>query len=169
MIIFTFDIIMVSVAALYLIGYYYSQIKEIMATVYKSKIGWEIIALLGAAMIPALITMLSDLNTQGEDIAIMLTITGFVVALLFTIRYSIDGNMLKIRALFIPYRPIDIYTITKIEETFNPLSAPAASIDRLGITHGGGYMLISPKNRTEFIAQLQSINPSIQFIPRNRK
>lgn len=140
-----------------------------MATTYRSKIGWELIALLSASFIPAFITVANEENGDAEALLIMSGIMALVVVLLFTTRYKIDGTTLRIYAFFIPYRPIDILTITKIEETYNPLSAPAASIDRLGITHGGGYMLISPKDKTGFIAAMQQLNPDIVFIPRNKK
>ncbi|WP_116790659.1 PH domain-containing protein [Flavobacterium psychrotrophum] len=140
-----------------------------MATTYRSKIGWELIALLSASFIPAFITVANEENGDAEALLIMSGIMALVVVLLFTTRYKIDGTTLRIYAFFIPYRPIDILTITKIEETYNPLSAPAASIDRLGITHSGGYMLISPKNKTGFIAAIQQLNPDIVFIPRNKK
>lgn len=140
-----------------------------MRTTYRSKIGWELIALLAASFIPAVITVANEENGDAEALLIMSGIMALVVALLFTTYYKIDGTTLRIYALFIPYRPIDILTIKKIEETFNPLSAPAASIDRLGITHGGGYMLISPKDKMGFITAVQKLNPEIVFVPRNKK
>jgi hypothetical protein len=140
-----------------------------MVTVYKSKIGWELVALLAAAFVPAFIT---QANTTGKDIEglyIMAGVMALVTALLFTTYYKVTGTTLRAYALFIPYRPVAISTITKIEETYNPLSAPAASIDRLGITHGGGYLLISPKDKAGFITHLQQINPGIVFVPRKKQ
>jgi len=59
--------------------------------------------------------------------------------------------------------------IRKIEETNNPLSAPALSIDRLEI-HFNKFdsLLISPKNKKDFIADLQQINPEINYIPKKK-
>ena len=137
-----------------------------MTTVYKSKIGWELVALLAASFIPAFITVANDAKTEMADLCIMAGIMALVTLLLFTTHYKVNGNILRAYAFFIPYKPVDISSITKIEETFNPLSAPAASIDRLGITHGGGYLLISPKDKAGFVAHMLRINPGIVFVPR---
>lgn len=135
-----------------------------MATVYRSKIGVEIVALLVAGMLPALITTLADdKQDKTEVLLILIPIYLLIFGLMLSTRYKIDGNMLRIYVLVFPYKPIDISTITQIEETSNPLSAPATSLDRLGITHPKGYMLVSPKDKTGFIAALQNINPEIVF------
>lgn len=139
-----------------------------MTTVYRSKIGWELILLLAVLLIPALIASLDEIeNTGYEPLFIILGVNIFIITLLFTIKYKIDGTTLRIYAFFIPYRPIDINSIVKIEHTFNPLSAPAASLDRLGITHGDGYMLVSPKDKPGFIQLLQEINPAITYNSKN--
>lgn len=138
-----------------------------MATLYRSKIGIELVALLVAVMLPEFITTLADKNNSDTEAPwIMGGVFIFVIALMTTTRYKIDGKLLRIYVLVFPYKPIDITTITAIKETNNPLSAPATSIDRLGITHPKGYMLVSPKNKLEFIAALQQINPGIVFEPK---
>jgi hypothetical protein len=135
-----------------------------MATIYRSKIGIEIIALLAAGMIPGFITTLADDKNNDPEVPWILGgIFILIFGLMMSTRYKIDGNMLRIYVLVFPYRPIDITTITQIEETNNPLSAPATSLDRLGIKHGKGYMLVSPKDKHGFIAALQQINPDIVF------
>lgn len=137
-----------------------------MVTVYRSKIGWELVALLAASFVPAVITVANDKNADADALYIMCGIMALVVGLLFSTRYKVSGNVLRAYAFFIPYRPVDVLSITKIEETFNPLSAPAASIDRLGITHADGYLLISPKDKAGFMAHMLQINPNIVFVPR---
>jgi len=138
-----------------------------MATLYRSKIGIELLALLGAGMMPGFITTLADKNNHDTEVPWILGgIFILVIALMASTRYKIEGNLLLIYVLVFQYKPIDITTITKIEETNNPLSAPAASIDRLSITHSKGYMLVSPKDKAGFIATLQHINPDIIFQPK---
>lgn len=138
-----------------------------MAILYRSKIGVEIVALLAAGMIPGFITTLADdKQDKSEVLCILIPIYILVFGLILSTRYKIDGNMLRIYVLVFPYKPIDITTITKIKETNNPISAPATSIDRLGITHSKGYMLVSPKDKPGFIAALQHINPDIIFQPK---
>jgi Bacterial PH domain len=140
-----------------------------MATVYKSKIGWELLALLAACFIPAFITEANAKSKDLDGLYIMAGVMALVTALLFTTNYKVNGNTLRAYAFFIPYRPVAISSITKIEETYNPLSAPAASIDRLAITHGNGYLLISPKDKAGFIAHMLQLNPGIVFVPRKKK
>lgn len=138
-----------------------------MTTLYRSKIGIELVALLIAGMMPGLITTLADKNNHDTDVPWILGgVIVLIIALMASTRYKIDGNLLRIYVLVFQYKPIDITTITKIKETNNPLSAPATSIDRLGITHSKGYMLVSPKDKAGFIAALQHINPDIIFQPK---
>jgi hypothetical protein len=82
---------------------------------------------------------------------------------LFSIRYIIDGNRLLIRGGFFYRMEIDIQSIQRITKSRNPLSSPAASLDRLAIGWGhGDEMLVSPKDKIGFVQALQTINPNIQ-------
>jgi hypothetical protein len=59
---------------------------------------------------------------------------------------------------------IEIKSIRKIYRTNNPLSSPALSLDRLAIVYNKfDEILISPKERNEFIDELLKINPSIEI------
>ena len=58
---------------------------------------------------------------------------------------------------------IEISTIRKIYRTNNPLSSPALSLDRIAVVYNKfDEILISPKERNEFINELLKINPSIE-------
>jgi hypothetical protein len=58
---------------------------------------------------------------------------------------------------------MNIQTIKEIKETRNPLSSPAASIDRLLIIYNrADKVMISPKDKEAFINHLKSINPNIK-------
>lgn len=139
-----------------------------MTVLYRSKIGIEIVALLIAGMLPGSITALADKNNHDPEVLWILGgVFILIMALMASTRYKVDGTTLRIYVLFFRYKPIDITTITEIKETNNPISAPAASIDRLGITHAKGYMLVSPKDKKGFIAALQHINPNIVFKAKN--
>ena len=64
---------------------------------------------------------------------------------------------------------IEIKTIRKITETYNPLSSPAASIDRIEIFYNKfDSVLISPKKKKEFIEDILKINPNIEVIYRKK-
>lgn len=131
--------------------------------VYRSKIGIELIALLVAGMLPGFITTLAGNENDKEIIYIVPVLFVLVLLLMGSTRYKIYGSTLRAYVLCFPYKPIDINSVTEIKETNNPLSAPAASIDRLEVKHAKGYLLVSPKNKEGFIAALQKINPNIIY------
>ena len=81
-----------------------------------------------------------------------------------TTNYTIDGNSLIIKCGFLLNKTIDIKGIKKITETNNPLSAPAISLDRLEISYGTyDSILISPKQKKEFIETIVSLNPQVEI------
>ncbi|WP_188747554.1 PH domain-containing protein [Parapedobacter defluvii] len=57
------------------------------------------------------------------------------------------------------------YVDPEIEETRNPISAPAPSLYRLEIFYNRFYSIaISPKDKPEFIANLIKLNPEIEVV-----
>jgi hypothetical protein len=63
--------------------------------------------------------------------------------------------MLRIRCGPISWR-IAIREITAVDQTRNPISSPAMSLDRLRIEYGAGNaVMISPEPREEFVRQLE--------------
>lgn len=89
----------------------------------------------------------------------------FVVHMFLTTYYIIDKEKLFIRSGFLVYISIEIKNIKKISETFNVMSSPALSLDRLEIVYGKSYsVLISPKNKKEFFEVLKSINPEVEIV-----
>ena len=75
-----------------------------------------------------------------------------------TLKYKIDGEMLSIWRT-----KIDIKTIRKVYATRNPLSSPALSINRIAIVYNKyDEVLISPKDRADFIDELLKVNPNIE-------
>jgi hypothetical protein len=64
---------------------------------------------------------------------------------------------------FIVNQDIAISSIRKIKETYNPLSAPAALIDIIEMFYNKyDSVLISPKDKKEFIAHILNVNPTIE-------
>jgi hypothetical protein len=117
-----------------------------------------------AILIPGL---LSDLGSSG----------GIVIAIFFAVVMSwfwfgtcytfLEGNKLLITCG--PIRgKVDIMKIERVRKTKNPLSSAALSIDRLEISSSQGFWnatwYVSPKDREEFIQELKSRNPNIEFI-----
>jgi hypothetical protein len=70
---------------------------------------------------------------------------------------------LAIKCGFLFNKTINIQTIKKITETNNPISSPATSLDRLEIVYGKfDSVIISPKKKVEFIADIKSLNPNVE-------
>lgn len=85
-----------------------------------------------------------------------------------TTYYIINGNDLIIKCGFLFNKTIKIDTIKKIEETNNLLSSPAASLDRIEIGYNQyDSVMISPKDKLDFINQLVTINENINVVLKN--
>lgn len=129
---------------------------------FKSKIGFGLSMLIAAILIGTSIPML-----LGDTIVwlglIMNWIVGCFIVYLFTnIHYVIDGTLLHIKCGCLYNKQIDISTIHRIEESRNPLSSPAASMDRLEIGYNKfNSILISPKEKQKFIEEMLKINPDV--------
>ena len=85
--------------------------------------------------------------------------------------YEIDGDTLIIYQFFMPQR-IHISKIKEVKNTVGYLATAGMSAQRVSIKLSDRRVLkssmpieISPKNRDAFIAQLQSINPNITYVP----
>lgn len=83
----------------------------------------------------------------------------------FGIKYVIDGDVLKVYSFWGIHEDIPISSIKKIEKSRNPLSSPAASLDRLAV-HYNKYdvVYISPRNQDDFLEEIGGINKDIVMI-----
>lgn len=125
--------------------------------IYKSKVDWWLIILIGCVFGYPII---DGILTNEYFLS---AIFAFVLVLFFllskTIKYRIEGENLMIWNT-----KIEIKSIRKIYRTNNPLSSPALSLDRLAIVYNKfDEILISPRERNEFIDELLKINPSIEI------
>ena len=107
----------------------------------------------------------------GEISWISLSVLGisavFTIYTLWSIKYKIENAHLNVKNGFLVNQDIDISSIKKITETNTMISAPAASFDRLKINFNKyDSVIISPKNKKEFIHHLLSINPKIEVVLR---
>jgi len=136
-----------------------------MTNIYKSKLGLELI-------IPLILIfgyVLFELISKGVwiGILIMLLTIIFILYTFLSIQYKIENGNLNIKCTILMTINIEIKSIRKVTETYNPLSSPAASIDRLEIFYNKfDSILISPKHKKEFIQNLCEINPSIEIVYR---
>ncbi|MBE2281333.1 MAG: PH domain-containing protein, partial [Ignavibacteriaceae bacterium] len=129
--------------------------------IYASKIGLEIVIPFVLVIAGVLfLTQYKQPNLLGV-LLILPAILLFVYILVKT-KYTIEDKNLIIESGFIHNSKIAISTIKKISETNSILSSPATSLDRLEIIHGNeSRVLISPKEKKEFIDALVHINPDI--------
>ena len=138
-----------------------------MTAAYKSKVdAWLVWLICGVCVLTLWPLMLDTFDALSwAAVSIILLLFAIVIYLLFSIRYIIDGDVLKVKCLGIKCATINIMDITTISRTNTFLSAPAASLDRIAIhTRRHRYpVIISPKNRDKFIADLQSINLEIAY------
>jgi len=85
-----------------------------------------------------------------------------ILALCFSIKYSIDGDFFRVKNSIFGITKIDVKEIYKIEKTWNLLSSPAPSITgRVEIYYKNNSIVISPKNFEELKKELLKINPNI--------
>lgn len=132
---------------------------------YKSKLGLELIIPISLLFGYVLFELITEKSWLGIFI-IFLIILIFIYTFL-SINYKIDKDNLNIKCAFLVNENVEIKTIRSITETYNPLSSPAASIDRIEIMYNKfDSVLISPKKKKEFIEDILKINPNIKIIYR---
>ena len=130
--------------------------------VYRSRIGWEI--WIPVMFIIGFEAYLFISNEVWHGLVLLALFSSAMVALIIKTRYIIsDDNKLNVKCWFIIDLDIDIKSIHRIRKTYNPLSSPAAAlIGRIEVFYDTGKsIIISPKNRKVFIADLLSRNQSI--------
>lgn len=129
--------------------------------VYKSKLGLELI--IPIALVFGIILYMTIRDEKWIALGIILATISFICHVFLSIKYLIEKENLTIKCGFFINQNIDISTIQKISETYNPLSSPAGSIDRLEIKFNKfDSVLISPKDKKAFINDLIVVNPTIE-------
>ena len=96
--------------------------------------------------------------------AIMIPVTAFTLNIFFGTHYTINEKKeLMVKCGIIYHSKIDISSIKSISKTWNPISSPAPSLDRLEIKYGKwDSVIVSPREKQAFIQALQEINPDIK-------
>lgn len=132
-----------------------------MAKIYKSKIGPELIITLSVILGVVFGLMVYEKNWPG--IVTISVTAAFIIHLLLTTYYQIQGSQLKIKSGFVVNKTLDINTIKKVVATRNIISAPAASLDRLELMYNRyDSILVSPKDKAGFINELLALKPDIE-------
>ncbi|CAH0347422.1 PH domain-containing protein [Bacillus sp. CECT 9360] len=95
------------------------------------------------------------------DVIIPVLAAALVAWLWFTTYYEIKGETLYVSSGPIK-KMIHIKTIHSIRRTYNPISSPALSLDRIEIKYNmDDTVIISPKDKEQFTSALKEINHDI--------
>lgn len=134
-------------------------------TTYPTKIGLELI--LPLIVVFGISSALLIYHEAWVGLLINMTaIVGICYVCIHT-TYTIEGNVLCIKSPLILPIIIDIESIQKIQESRDPMSSPAGSLDRLEIIYGEtDRVLISPKCKKEFLQQLREVKPGLEIVLR---
>ncbi len=124
--------------------------------IYKSKVDWWlvllILAVFGFPIVQGILTKEYMLSAIFVGLILLFCILGI------TLKYKIEDGYLSVWKT-----KIDIKTIRKVYATRNPLSSPALSINRIAIVYNKyDEILISPKDRADFVGELLKVNPNIE-------
>ena len=132
-------------------------------TKYKSKVSYGLLIFIFLLFSGFLITNVIQGIWNAKMIVIPVVLFAFIIHLFFGTEYTIDNNILKIKFGFFKYTPIEINDIKEVSKTNTILSSPAASFDRIRIKYGRSKeIVISPKDKKNFITELININPKIK-------
>lgn len=135
---------------------------------YRSKIGAGIVLFI--AIIIGSTSALMIVDRVWIGLMINMFVLGFIAYLFTSTYYIIKGNDLIVKSGFLYNKTIKIDRIKKIEETSNPISSPAASLDRLAIYYNKfDFVMISPRDKMDFIDQLVRNNEEIEVILKKGK
>jgi len=98
-------------------------------------------------------------------VLLMLIMGVSYIPMLVNTRYTIiNDETLKIKCGLFLNQTIEIKSIRKIEDTRTVLSSPALSLDRIEIFYNKfDSVIVSPENKTDFVVELQSLNPAIEY------
>ncbi len=134
---------------------------------YNSKIGLGILLIvISATLIPLPFMIYNSL--WSSVLADLLSLL-FIAIIFLNTYYIIDGDKLIVKSSFLINIKILIVDITKIEQTRNIISSPALSLDRIEVFYEKTSVIISPRNKVEFIDELLKINAKIEVVLKKYK
>lgn len=134
---------------------------------YKSAVSAGII--LPVIIIFSIVLITAIISHTWGLLAFILLTSAFAFYTIYSVAYQLDGDELTIRCGILFKRTLSVQSIRSIRPTRNPLSAPAASLDRLEISFNKfDTILVSPKDKEGFIGQLRAVNPNIEYQEKRR-
>lgn len=129
---------------------------------FKSKIDlWFILFL---ALIFGAILARSAFDKNWFVFFFILFVVAFIVYMFSRTFYMIEDNKLFIKCGLFFNISIEIQKIKRVSESYNIISSPALSFDRLEILYNKyDTVLISPKDKMRFIKAITKTNPQIEI------
>ncbi|SHJ04310.1 PH domain-containing protein [Flavobacterium haoranii] len=133
-----------------------------MKKIFPSKVDIALPILFVVTSIPAIVVGVRDKDLMV--FVIMIATFGFMMYLLYDTNYTITEGNLKVHSGFIVNKNIPISEIKCIRKTDSLLSAPASSLtERIEVLYESKKsIIISPKDRKEFIEELLKQNSEIE-------
>lgn len=134
-----------------------------MKKTFKSKVDLLVLLPVALFLTAAEAFMISNKILLG--IILVGILTAFVIYLCLNTIYIVTGdNKLKVKSGFLFEREIYIQSIKKVKTTRDHSPSPALSFDRLEISYNRyGRIVVSPNEKSEFIKELQQVNPRINI------
>jgi len=132
-------------------------------TVYRSKVGATMVCI--PLVVIGGVAVLMAMQEMWIGLIPLLLASAYIVHLFMNTYYVIEGQKLRIKCGLFFSETIEITSIKRISPTRLMMSAPAVSLDRLEILYNKfDSVLISPKDKEDFLQQLSQINPKIEVI-----
>lgn len=135
-----------------------------MSVTFKSKVSVSLVLIiLGAFFLNSIICPIDERSLVSIILSgLLLFIVLYVIC---NIKYVITNNVLTIKYGFFTAKSYNIQEMSHIKNTHTLLSSPAASLDRIAIyfVHQRIPLILSPRNKENFILTLKTINPHIVY------
>ncbi|TGD57433.1 PH domain-containing protein [Flavobacterium humi] len=131
-----------------------------MMTEYKSKMNYWLALPISY---PICLSVYGMIKGEWLGALAFVFLIGSILIVSYFTKYSVDGATLTVKTMA-GNRKIDIRSIRKIEKTNSIVSTRALSLNRIWI-HYNKYdeIVVSPKERQDFIDRLLAINPTIEI------
>jgi len=128
---------------------------------YRSKIGWWFhltilfIIAVGCVMPVVLGVRYGEISSLVIGIIMSALTVIFIFPMYLNTYYTLEETTLYIRCGFIMNKRIPYDDIKGVYETKDPSASVGLSLDRISINYSGGEILISPRNKQEFLEELE--------------
>lgn len=132
---------------------------------FRSKVSYSLLALITFIIAVCAIPFIIIPEIRIIGLSIICIVALIITDTYCNTKYIIEGNILKICTnMFVKAKEYNINDIIGIKETRTWTSSPALSFDRIEIKlYNEDGVIVSPKNKDEFIKCLCHINKNIMI------